>query len=916
MTNILQKLPVLLCFLVSFSLGAQVSFTNQLDLLGATSGLSYEDCTVDMNNDQLDDIVRVTTGHLYIDYQQTDGSFIQVDFVMDFQTYPGWSMCAGDLNEDGFNDLLFGSGSAVSFVYSNADGTAYSETAHPEYIFSQRSTMADIDNDGHLDAFVCHDVDQSHPYRNDGTGNMVLDQTLIETADLPGNYAALWVDYDNDTDIDLYITKCRGGSSPGDIERTNLLYRNNGDGTFTEVGEEANMADNAQSWTTVFEDFDNDGDFDAFIVNHDFQNRFMINNGDGTFTDIIETTGINPTDLGAWENSSGDFDNNGYVDILSEMSDELYLNNGDLTFTAVDLPFRSGGIGDLNNDGFLDVIQGNNLWMNQGNENNYVKVTLQGIISNKNGIGSRIEVYGDWGMQTREIRSTKSFSNMSSLSAHFGIGSSTTIDSIIVKWTSGTRTKLDDPYMNSSYLIPEAECLLEAETITAEGPTEICPGETVMLNGPDGYTSYTWNNGSSNQNLTATEPGNYTVTAMNEDGCIALSNSITITPIEDPMPFIEINGEEQFCQGESVELVASSDQNPVWSNGMTGQVANITESGTYSVAIDAVCSEDQLSSEEVEIIVLPADVPEVTEVAFDNMMDSQATITVTGDSLNWYNEAIGGTIIGSGNTFITPPIVTDESSFFVESVTIYGGGLQDGGKPDIDGTGGLPSTGAQSYFDVWEPFTLLTVDVVVPDNAPDGERHFQLVDGQENILQEIVVDLSEGLTVVELNWEVPVGEGLSLRCPENNLFRNNGGVEYPYPIGDVGSITSSFYGNQYYYYFYNWKIEKEKNICISERTPITIYINGLNDLPGISELRLFPNPANDKLFVSFNAASDNSISFKLFNSIGKEVRTINNVLNTAGENTHQVDVNNLPTGIYTLQFWVDGKMAAGKVIVE
>ena len=277
----LQSLALLLVLATAHA-QEPVSMIQNSNVLNPIIGFSWNSCVVDMNNDQLDDVVRATDNGLYIDYQQANGSFQQSFFALNFQNLPGGSICAGDLDNNGFNDLLFGDDSAVSFVMSNANGTAYTEYAKPEYIFSQRSTMADIDNDGDLDAFVCHDVDKSHPYRNDGNGNMTLDQTLIETADLPGNYAAIWTDYDNDGDDDLYITKCRGGALPGDIARTNLLYRNNGDGSFSEVGAAAGVDDNAQSWSTVFEDFDNDGDFDAFIVNHDFQNRYYRNNGDGT----------------------------------------------------------------------------------------------------------------------------------------------------------------------------------------------------------------------------------------------------------------------------------------------------------------------------------------------------------------------------------------------------------------------------------------------------------------------------------------------------------------------------------------------------------------------------------------------------------------------------------------------------------
>ena len=175
-------LRTLLLFLFAVIPGwllSQVSFTNQGNLLGSISGSGYQDCAVDMNRDRLDDVVRVTDGGIYIDYQQIDGSFEQTYFSMTIQNAPNWSICAGDIDGNGYNDLLFGNGNRVSFCYANDDGTAYTEDPHPEYIFSQRSTFADIDNDGNLDAFVNHDVDQCHPYRNDANGNMVLDQTLF-----------------------------------------------------------------------------------------------------------------------------------------------------------------------------------------------------------------------------------------------------------------------------------------------------------------------------------------------------------------------------------------------------------------------------------------------------------------------------------------------------------------------------------------------------------------------------------------------------------------------------------------------------------------------------------------------------------------------------------------------------------------
>ena len=607
-------MPLLLsCFMLFNCLNAQVSFTNQGSLLGPATG-SIEDCAVDMNGDNLDDVVRVVNAKIFIDYQQNDGTFDHVEYSVNTQNLPNWSICAGDIDNNGYNDLLFGGGSNVSFVYANSDGTAYTMDLQNEYIFSQRSTFADIDNDGHLDAFVCHDVDQSHPYRNDGNGNLSLDQTLIETVDQAGNYAAIWVDYDNDGDTDLYVTKCRQGASPGEPERTNRMYRNNGDGSYSEVGADTNMDDNAQGWATVFEDFDNDGDFDAFIVNHDFQNRLMRNNGDGTFTDVIAGSGIVADDLGAWENASGDFNNDGFVDIFSELSKELYLGNGDLTFTGQDLPFSRGGIGDFNNDGFLDVITSHSLMINNSNNNNWVKICTEGIESNKNGIGARVEIHGEWGIQIREIRAGQSFSPMSSLNAHFGIGTSTAIDSLVIKWPSGTRTKVDNPAINSTHIIPETDCLLDPSTLTVNGSTSICPGEQVEIFAPAGFDSYQWSNNMTTQSITVSEAGTYSAFLSNDDGCVSLSDAVTISIIVDEDPTVIVDGEDVLCEGQSVTLTASGGTNHIWSNNMTGQSIEVTESGEYFVLADGICSGIPLVSDTVNIEVLAAAPPAVDDI--------------------------------------------------------------------------------------------------------------------------------------------------------------------------------------------------------------------------------------------------------------------------------------------------------------
>jgi hypothetical protein len=917
MKNNYQQLLTAFAVFLSVSLSAQVTFTNMGSALGSISGSSYRDCAVDMNGDFLDDIVRVTSTGIFIDFQQPDGTFVQSFFANPPINPPTWSICAADIDGNGFNDLLYGNGSRVSFVMANDNGTAYTEDPRPEYIFSQRSTFADIDNDGHIDAFVCHDVNLSHPYRNDGDGYLVLDQTLIQTLPVGGNYAAVWCDYDNDGDIDLHIAKCRGGAPWGDAQRVNLLYRNNGDGTFSSVGPAANMNDGNQSWTTIFEDFNNNGWFDAFTVNHasgdvpgGAKNLFMQNNQDGTFTDIIASTGINATDLGAWNLDAGDFNNDGFIDIFSELARELYLNNGNGTFTGYDLPFGTGGIGDFNGDGFLDVVRGNNLWINNGNNNNHVMINLQGIFSNFNGIGSRVEIHGAWGIQTREVRAGTSFAPMKSLNTHFGLGQATAIDSLVVLWPSGVRTVINNPAINTTHFIPEASCILANSELSANGSTTICPGETVTLSAPAGFETYQWNNGSTATSITVGSTGNYTATLTDENGCVSLASAIYVEVIQEEVATISINGEDRFCQGGSVILTSSPAAGYEWSNGLTNQSIEVTQSGDYFVMVQGVCG--MVESDLVSIEVLPAPAPIVDNVELGE--PGFATITATGENVLWYDSEFAIDPIGSGNEFETP-FIESSTQFWAESTYIYGGELETGGKPDNSGSGGIPASGAYTYFNVWEPFTINTVRVYVPANSTAGIRNVQLVDGDNNVLQEASFNLAIGEHVIELNFDVPVGNGLSLRCPQNNLFRNNSGVSYPYAIGTVGQMYDTFFGPSYYYYFYDWNIQKEQLTCVSERTPVSVLFTNVETLDKTVQVNIYPNPVINELNIEMNLLSETDLHFVLSDVSGKQVLS-EIVDNAVGAYRHQLTLTGLATGVYTLKVQSNAGYSSYKVVVQ
>jgi len=417
---------------------------------------SYGLALVDMNGDFLDDIVTVSNTSIQIQYQQASGLFSAVNYTTSSAANdPSWSLAVGDIDKNGFNDLMYGGGNGVTFMKANNTGTGYTQmVTGTDYVFCQRTNFTDLNNDGDLDAFSCHDVDPNVYYLNDGSGNLTFYQGGIGDHDEGGNYGSVWVDYDNDGDSDLFIAKCRGGSSTAKI---NELHRNDGAGVFTDVSIVSNMADALQTWSAAWNDYDNDGDMDALIgasSSADGTHKFMINNGDGTFTDATAGTGWESNTSLSIEHCTYDFDNDGFTDVMGG-GNKIMFNNGDLTWSPTDYAFGSGAIGDMNNDGFLDVRNGNTIHYNNGNDNNWVKINLQGVQSNGNGIGARIEIYGDWGKQIRDVRSGEGFRYMSTLNTHFGIGTATEIVSILVKWPSGHVDNIISPSINSSVVVVE-----------------------------------------------------------------------------------------------------------------------------------------------------------------------------------------------------------------------------------------------------------------------------------------------------------------------------------------------------------------------------------------------------------------------------------------------------------------------------
>ncbi|WP_323788786.1 FG-GAP-like repeat-containing protein [Psychroserpens sp.] len=432
-----------------------VTFTNSV-----VGVLGSQRAAVDMNGDFLDDVVSVDNTTVNIFYQEVGSGLSATPTNITTSSpsnTPSWSLAAADFDRNGFTDLLYGGGSGVTFMKANDTGTGFTQISGPEYVFSQRSNFVDINNDGHLDAFVCHDVDANVYFMNDGNGNLSYGQGNLGL--VRGNYGSVWIDYDNDRDIDMFIAKCGGGP-------INQLFTNNGDGTYTDTAPAQGLDDGMQTWSSAWGDYDNDGDMDVYIGASSGTSKLLRNDGNGVFVEVTVTSGVLDLTSTGIENCTYDFDNDGNLDIASHGN--IMFGNGDMTFTLYDniLSGSNGSFGDMNDDGFIDAMSGGTLYTNDANNNNWVKITTTGVQSNINGIGARVEVHTASGVQIRDVRSGEGFRYMSTLNTHFGIGIENAITNIIIYWPSGIIDNVTDPTINTHHVIVEGQTLsIQDETL-------------------------------------------------------------------------------------------------------------------------------------------------------------------------------------------------------------------------------------------------------------------------------------------------------------------------------------------------------------------------------------------------------------------------------------------------------------------
>lgn len=288
-----------------------------------------------------------------------------------------WGVSWADYDNDGDPDLFITNNDddkPNELYTNNGDGTFTAVTEGPiatDIGNSVGSSWGDYDNDGDLDLYVSNTIGfPNFLYRNNGDGTFirVMDDPIVSYTGY--SHGVSWGDYDNDGYLDMFVADYYS-------TKFNLLYHNNQDGTFTQVTNSPVVLDARSSVSGSWCDYDNDGDLDLFVANTNNENNLLYrNDGGGDFVKI--TSGPVVNDGGKSVGSSwGDIDNDGDFDLFvanaGGQNNFLYKNNGDGTFNKVSsgIVVSHGGnshgssFGDFDNDGDLDLVVTNDA--NEGN---------------------------------------------------------------------------------------------------------------------------------------------------------------------------------------------------------------------------------------------------------------------------------------------------------------------------------------------------------------------------------------------------------------------------------------------------------------------------------------------------------------------------------------------------------------------
>jgi len=482
-----------------------INFTDITDQANvAGRGIGNGIAFIDYDNDGNLDLYVSSDPSDILYHNNGDGTFsdVTVDVGISF-IGDGVGAAFGDYNNDGYPDLYIPVNDGPDVFFQNDGGKFFRDVTKSVRIDNparaRSAAFADFDKDGFLDISVVNEGSANILYRN-VNGRFFEDVTqIMNVSNIGPGRGCIWGDYDNDGDLDLFVTN---------KEAPNILYRNDGMG-FKDVTNIAGLVDAEDGTGAVFADYDNDGYLDICFGGKRRVSLYH-NNHDGTFTNVADKAGLSISGERCTP-AFGDYENDGYLDLYLAVwkgRSVLFRNNGDGTFTDVTDESGVGAFGnswgvisgDYNNDGALDIYtsfttRSNVLYQNTGSANNWIKIKVVGSMSNRDAIGTRLKLTVNDVTQIREVSGGTGYGSQDSSVIQFGIGTSTKADTLEVTWLSGISIKLKN--IQSNQLIVLDENLFAVETPYVKYPLsndkKILPDKSCLHNiYPNPFNPETW----------------------------------------------------------------------------------------------------------------------------------------------------------------------------------------------------------------------------------------------------------------------------------------------------------------------------------------------------------------------------------------------------------------------------------------
>ena len=369
--------------------------------------------------------------------------------------------CWADFDNDGDDDLFVPNSSGDdNFLYISVNGVLerdYSNIIAHEGGSSMGGCWGDYDNDGWLDLFVANLEGNNFLYHNNGDGLFSKITTGSVVTDGGQSTGGSWCDFDLDGDLDLFVANTGW--------TVNFLYRNEGDGTFTSVKSGPVVSTPAESYGGSWGDYDNDSLPDLYVPNSGQDNQLFRNKGNGEFIEITEGFLVND-DVRSRSSCWGDLNQDGYLDLVvvnRNTNSKLFLGQEDGTFDSYIVSTVNGWGGSLSDydlDGDLDLFLCNYgeedvLLKNYSGTGHWLKIRCVGTVSNHNGIGAKVKLFDGSKWQSREIASQTGFGSQNEMTAHFGLNEAETVSLLRIEWPGGIVWDTTGVHANQSLTIVE-----------------------------------------------------------------------------------------------------------------------------------------------------------------------------------------------------------------------------------------------------------------------------------------------------------------------------------------------------------------------------------------------------------------------------------------------------------------------------